>query len=175
VVSVGAGRTSRARTGNLKEVTFNSENIDNVSESFLVTTAGMGNRTVKARVMINTTEEWEYFLIDNFSDESPLGKESYTQINLNINEIIMDYGLAQNFPNPFNPSTTIEYQIPVDGYVSLKMYDILGKEIKTLVNDYKTVGKYQINLDADDMSSGVYIYKIQVNDFVSTKKMMLVK
>ena len=82
---------------------------------------------------------------------------------------------AQNYPNPFNPSTTIKYQIPEDGMVSINIYDILGKEIKTLVNEQKTTGRYKVKFDASDLASGVYIYRIQVNDFVSAKKMLLVK
>ncbi|HZH73110.1 MAG TPA: T9SS type A sorting domain-containing protein, partial [Mariniphaga sp.] len=73
------------------------------------------------------------------------------------------------------PSTTIRYQVPEDGVVSLRIYDILGKEVKTLVNEQKTVGKYEISFDASGFASGVYIYRIQVNDFVSVKKMMLLK
>ena len=65
--------------------------------------------------------------------------------------------------------------MPEDGVVSLRIYDILGKEVKTLVNEQKTVGKYEISFDASGFASGVYIYRIQVNDFVSVKKMMLLK
>jgi hypothetical protein len=89
--------------------------------------------------------------------------------------IINFYELYQNYPNPFNPVTTIKYQIPKSGIVSLKVYNILGKEIKTLVNDEKTKGRYEIRFDASNLASGVYIYRIQVNDYVSVKKMILVK
>lgn len=86
-----------------------------------------------------------------------------------------DYKLEQNFPNPFNPTTTIDYQIPKNGFVTLKLYDILGKEIATLVNEQKNQGRYTVNFDASKLSSGVYIYQIRANDFVNSKKMMLVK
>lgn len=85
------------------------------------------------------------------------------------------YNLSQNFPNPFNPATTISYQIPQNGLVTLKIYDILGKEVATLVNEQKNQGKYSANFDASRLASGVYIYQIRVNDYVSSKKMLLLK
>jgi len=95
------------------------------------------------------------------------------------------YELSQNYPNPFNPATTINYQIPQNGMVTLKVYDILGREVATLVNEQKAQGRYSVNFsatggsanggDASRLASGVYIYQIRANDFVSSKKMMLVK
>ncbi len=85
------------------------------------------------------------------------------------------YALAQNYPNPFNPTTVISYQLPKAGKVSLKVYDVLGKEVATLVNDVKQSGSYQINFDASNLASGVYIYTIRANDYISSKKMLLIK
>lgn len=85
------------------------------------------------------------------------------------------FSLEQNYPNPFNPTTIIRYQLPQEGYVTLKIYDMLGREVSTLVNEYKNAGEYKINFDASSLSSGVYVYRILVNDFVSTKKMILMK
>jgi len=85
------------------------------------------------------------------------------------------YHLSQNFPNPFNPATTIQYQLPKNGFVTLKIYDILGKEVADLVNDQKTQGRYSVNFDASRLASGVYIYQLRVNDYVSSKKMLLLK
>jgi len=81
----------------------------------------------------------------------------------------------QNYPNPFNPSTTINYQLPKDGFVTLIIYDILGREVKTLVNEYKAQGRYEVNFNAGNLASGVYIYRIKVNDFSSAKKLLLMK
>jgi len=92
-----------------------------------------------------------------------------------ISEPIISYGLSNNYPNPFNPSTTIEFKIAILGFVSLKAYDILGNEIATLVNEIKQSGKYKVTLDARNLSSGVYFYKLQTNSFVQTKKMLLMK
>lgn len=85
------------------------------------------------------------------------------------------FNLSQNYPNPFNPLTRIGYQIPEAGNVSLKIYNMLGQEVAILVNKYQTKGKYEINFDASGLTSGVYIYKLQVNDFSSSKKMILLK
>lgn len=86
-----------------------------------------------------------------------------------------NFTLYQNYPNPFNPSTIIKYQIPQGGLVTLKIYDILGNEIKTLVKEYKGVGRYEVKFNASNLSSGIYIYRISANDFISSKKMLLLK
>lgn len=83
--------------------------------------------------------------------------------------------LKQNYPNPFNPTTTINYQLPKDGHVTLKIYDILGKEIATLVNEYKSQGRYSVEFNAQNLASGTYIYELRVNDYSSFKKLMLLK
>jgi hypothetical protein len=89
--------------------------------------------------------------------------------------LVTNYKLEQNYPNPFNPSTTIKYLIPKAGIVSVKIYDMLGREIKTLVNKFQLSGSYQIQFDAADLASGVYFYQLKTNGFVSTKKMLLLR
>ncbi len=95
------------------------------------------------------------------------------------NEVIIGipskYDLSQNYPNPFNPSTTISYEIPVDGAVSLKIFDMSGKEVMSLVDGVKNAGYYSINFNAANLSSGIYFYSLSANDFTSVKKMMLIK
>ena len=98
-----------------------------------------------------------------------------TNIGGNINEIPDNYLLSQNYPNPFNPVTKISYAIPKSGFVTLKVYDILGKELVTLVNGNKNAGSYIVDFDASALTSGVYFYKLEVNGFVDTKKMMVIK
>jgi hypothetical protein len=83
--------------------------------------------------------------------------------------------LRQNYPNPFNPATTISYSISEPATISLKVYDILGKEIKTLVNGYQMGGKHTIVFDARNFASGVYYYKLQAGSFSHTRKMILVR
>jgi hypothetical protein len=94
---------------------------------------------------------------------------------INNEQTPKEYSLGDNYPNPFNPSTTINYSLPVDEKVVLKVYDILGKEVAILVNEQKPAGNYQIKFNASLLSSGVYIYKLQAGDFISSKKMLLLK
>ena len=86
-----------------------------------------------------------------------------------------DFSLEQNYPNPFNPSTKISWQSPVSSHQTLKIYDVLGNEVATLVNEYKTAGNYEVIFDAKGLSSGIYFYKIQAGSLVETKKMILIK
>jgi|WetSurMetagenome_2_1015567.scaffolds.fasta_scaffold32033_2 hypothetical protein len=91
------------------------------------------------------------------------------------NEVVKEYSLTQNYPNPFNPTTNIKFSILKDGFASLKVYDISGKEVTTLVNKNMKSGTYVVDYNASELSSGVYIYKLITNDFTSTKKMTLIK
>ena len=85
------------------------------------------------------------------------------------------YSLHNNFPNPFNPATTISYDLPRQGIVSLKVYNIVGEEIATLVNAEQPAGRYKIDWNASELASGVYFYRIQAAEFVDVKKMILMK
>ncbi len=85
------------------------------------------------------------------------------------------YSLSQNYPNPFNPTTKINFALPKQGFVTLKIYDITGREIKTLVNEVKQAGNYTVDFNGSYLASGVYFYKIQSGDFVSVKRMVLIK
>jgi hypothetical protein len=86
-----------------------------------------------------------------------------------------DYFISQNYPNPFNPSTTIKYAVIEDGLVSLKVFDVLGNEVSSLVDDYQPAGEYDIVFDAGSLSSGVYYYQFKAGNFTSTKKLVLMK
>jgi photosystem II stability/assembly factor-like uncharacterized protein len=85
------------------------------------------------------------------------------------------FALFQNYPNPFNPTTAVGYQLPVNSFVTLKVYDILGREIKTLVNERQSAGTHSVSFNAGSMSSGIYFYRIQAGDFSATKKLVLLK
>ena len=87
----------------------------------------------------------------------------------------LSYGLSQNYPNPFNPVTKINYEIPKEGKVKLMIYDVLGREVKTLVNEVKQAGKYTVEFNGHNYASGVYFYKIEVGKFTEVKRMVLVK
>ena len=87
----------------------------------------------------------------------------------------LEYNLAQNYPNPFNPTTNIRFRIAEFGFVSLKVYDVLGSEVATLVNDEKPAGSYEVEFSATGLPSGIYFYKLQTESFIETKKMILLK
>ena len=133
-----------------------------------------------------TTSEIQYY---SFIDENvPSGKYRYRlkQVDFDgtfeyseIIEVVVgtptEFSLGQNYPNPFNPSTTINYSIPEFSFVTLKVYDVLGSEVATLVNEDKSVGSYEVEFDATGLPSGIYFYKLQAGSFVETKKMVLMK
>jgi hypothetical protein len=89
--------------------------------------------------------------------------------------IIDRYYLGQNYPNPFNPNTAIKYQIPELSFVTLKVYDVLGNEIETLINEEKQTGTYEITWYAENLASGIYFYRLRTGSFVETKKMVLLR
>lgn len=92
-----------------------------------------------------------------------------------MKSIPSEYFLLQNFPNPFNPSTTIKFNVPERSAVALKVYDVLGKEVATLLNEEKSEGSYEVEFDGSDLTSGIYFYRLQASGFVETKKMILLK
>jgi photosystem II stability/assembly factor-like uncharacterized protein len=96
-------------------------------------------------------------------------------INNNTGEIPATFSLNQNYPNPFNPSTMISFALPKSGMVTLKIYNSLGKEVETLVNENMAAGNHEITFNASGLTSGIYFYRINANGFTDTKKMMLVK
>ena len=126
----------------------------------------------------------------SFKDITPLSGNSYyrlkqldfdgsftysNEIEVNFSNVLTDFLLEQNYPNPFNPSTIISYQLSVNSNVSLKVYDALGNEIGALVDEYREAGRYEIDFNASELSSGIYFYKLQAGSFIETKKMMLIR
>jgi len=93
----------------------------------------------------------------------------------NNNTVAKEFSLSQNYPNPFNPTTNIKFGLPTSGNVKLVVFDVLGREVTTLVNEFKTSGIYTVDFDASMLSSGVYFYRIDAGNFTQTKKMLLVK
>ncbi len=108
--------------------------------------------------------------------------ETLTTVQNNNVGMPVEFSLGQNYPNPFNPTTTIRFSIPVETFygtslqlIVLKVYDVLGREVTTLVNKLLPAGNYSVDFDADNLSSGVYLYRLEANDYVATKKMILIK
>jgi hypothetical protein len=98
-----------------------------------------------------------------------------TGITGNQGIIPATYSLSQNYPNPFNPTTRINFAIPKQSYVTIKIFDVTGREIQSLVNDMKLPGNYMVDFDGSNLASGIYFYKLQAEGFVDTKKMVLIK
>jgi hypothetical protein len=88
---------------------------------------------------------------------------------------VTNYVLYQNYPNPFNPITTIRYELPQDGVVTLELFDILGQKVKTIVNQFQKANRYEVTLNSAGLASGVYIYRMKANDFIISKKMLLIR
>lgn len=107
--------------------------------------------------------------------EVPCAIENIENLILNSGETPSEFALKQNFPNPFNPSTNIQFDLPNDVNVSIKVYDITGKEIAVLVNDFKKAGSYIVSFNGSKLSSGVYFYKIEAGSFTDIKRMVLIK
>ena len=98
-------------------------------------------------------------------------------MNYKIRESIVPLktNLEQNYPNPFNPSTVISYRLSTAGHLTLKVFDVLGKEVAALVNETKNAGNYSVQFNAAKLSSGIYFYRLQSGNFVETKKMIFTK
>lgn len=93
----------------------------------------------------------------------------------NVKEIPDKFTLKQNYPNPFNPVTSIDYSVSAPGNVKLVVFDVLGREIKTLVNEYKNTGEYKTYFDSTGNSGGIYYYKLVAGNYSEVKKMILIK
>lgn len=127
------------------------------------------NSTIWWRVKAFNSSGWgDFSEVRSFSIEVPTSVEKGL-------ESPKDFSLLQNYPNPFNPSTVIKYSIPLASFVTLKIYDAIGNEISTLVNQIKGAGSYEVNFNAEQLSSGIYYYKLQAGSFIETRKMILLK
>jgi hypothetical protein len=101
--------------------------------------------------------------------------DTSTSVNTRIDNVPSKFELAQNYPNPFNPTTVISYQLPVTGNVQLKVFNILGQEIMTLVNREQSAGNYSVKFNAENLSTGIYLYELRAGNYVAVKKMILTK
>jgi hypothetical protein len=142
---------------------------------YWVNTQGIGQRTVKLRLKVESNPGVEVSMVDRIDTESALGKSKRREMQYQGETLPKEFALEQNYPNPFNPSTVISWQSPVGGHQTLKIYDVLGNEVATLVDEYKEAGRYKIEFDASRLASGVYMYKLTAGNYVSSKKMMVVK
>lgn len=105
-----------------------------------------------------------------------LYNDGLTSVNQEFgSRLPVDYKLQQNYPNPFNPATVISYELPKSSSVTIKVYDVLGREVQTLVNQRQSAGKHSVTFNAGDLSNGVYFYRLQAGTYLDTKKLLLVK
>jgi M6 family metalloprotease-like protein len=129
-----------------------------------------GNSAVRFRVRVRDSQnKWSIW-----SNPINIKIDDETKLN-STNDPVSAFNVFQNYPNPFNPTTTIRYVIPKDGLVTIKVYDVLGNEIATLVNEEKSAGSYEVSFNASGLTSGIYLYKLQTNNFTETNKMILLK
>ena len=149
------------------------------SQNSLLQTYGVGNVSIIDSIVVN----WPSGAVNSVTfinvnqtitiiEPNPIG------IGNNQTEIINSYELYQNYPNPFNPATIINYKLPENSFVNLMLYDITGKEIMTLINEFKIRGEYSFKLDektTSGLSAGVYFYKLTAGNYSETKKLVLVK
>ena len=162
--------------GTFNDITYSKVNVEKYENpSFLVDCSGIEQGDYYFRLTTSVTDSADFALTNIQRDDYTLQKSNLINRTFKGEAIPKVYSLEQNYPNPFNPSTTIRYQLPQDGLVTLKIYDILGREVTTLVNEEKAKGKYEVNFNATNLASGVYLYRIRVNDYVAVKKMLLIK
>jgi len=126
-----------------------------------------GTQTLYATGLPSTGSGW------NFAPDKIITITSATGVE--ETSVPVQYSLEQNYPNPFNPVTIISYSIPEESFVSLKIYDLKGREMKSLVDEVKSAGIYKIAFDASGLSSGVYFYRIDAGKYTQTKKFVLLK
>ena len=150
-ITPSSGNVSAGGQQNIK-VTFNSQGLSegNYQGQIIVNSNG-GNMTIPVTILVSST------------------------VDVNDQNNILTYILEQNYPNPFNPQTTIHWSIPTDNNVKLKVFDIEGKEIATLVDGQRNAGVYNTIFDASSLASGVYFYRMQAGKYVNTGKMILMK
>lgn len=129
--------------------------------------AAQGSDNLQSITELKKTARTVQYFYDNYIPET---------VNVNYLPPLPEYYyLGQNYPNPFNPSTSISYELPVSGLVTLKVFDILGKEVSTLDNEEKSAGTYQVNFSSNGLSSGIYFYTLTSREYSKTKKMVLLR
>ena len=156
---------------------------------YIINGISSGTDQFYVQMVVDTVDagDGDYMMSGVYSDDTPPQGDAPINYKTKVffenssnsltsgNQIPKEYSLSQNYPNPFNPSTTIKYSLPKDGLVTMKIYDLAGREVAKLVNEVKKAGNYQVQFNASNLASGVYFYRIQSNDFVMTKRMVLIK
>lgn len=182
------------RTINFRLIVRDSSNIllNNIGNYLLNNPSGLHNYIREFTINASILRRKNVWMIPNINLSGTFNQNNlyFTLVNVSIegdslgkgspqsdgkSNIPTDFSLGQNYPNPFNPITQIDYSLVNDGLVTLKIFDVLGKEVTTLVNEEKSAGKHSVKFDASSLSSGIYFYQLKTKDFVNTKKMILLK
>jgi len=149
-------------------VTTDMQNSYDHSSSVVLKTDG--------RIVVAGNTRTKYSSFDNhFAVVRYMGSSGPVSVDVEDEILTKEFVLSQNYPNPFNPNTKINYSIPKTGFVILKIYDVLGNEITTLVNEEQSTGNYEIQFNGSNISSGVYFYRMQIEGFTDTKKFILIR
>ncbi|MBL0106508.1 MAG: T9SS type A sorting domain-containing protein [Ignavibacteria bacterium] len=149
-----------------------SDGIANENEKSELTVKKTLNELIKTSKPKNISEHINKM---NSNIEKVFGINYDNSVNAKKGILPIEFNLSQNYPNPFNPTTNLEFQIPKSQFVTLKIYDLLGKEIVTIVNENLNTGTYRYKFNGSNLASGVYFYKLVASDFTAVKRMVLVK
>ncbi len=163
--------------GTIKNIRIKASNAGGYKPtSYLLSTDGIANRTVKVKIDVSSNlTDPKFALINSYSQVDSSASDNLQSLSLEPITVIKDFVLSQNYPNPFNPTTVIDYTIPKESHVTLKIYDVLGQEVRTLVDQDQQVGRYSVNFNGSSLASGVYFYRLFAGNHVITKKMLLLK
>jgi hypothetical protein len=161
--------TGHQSLGNWEKIGFVNGNGNSSSQkeySFVDDNSIAGNLQYRLK-QIDTDGGYKYY--------SQIAKVNFSVTGVTENQIPEEYALMQNYPNPFNPATVIKYQIPEESHVTLKVYNIIGQTAATLVDKTQTAGRYNVEFNGENLSAGIYFYKLSTDNFTSVKKMILTK
>ncbi len=155
---------------------YSDDDIQGINESNLKLVRLTNDGWIYVGGAVNTSEN--YMEANNVHDVGIFAfadPESITNVDSDGKSLVNEFALKKNYPNPFNPVTNIRYSIPQRSTVTLKVYDILGNEVATLVNEERPAGEYEIEFNASKLSSGIYFYRLIAGEFSETKKLVLMK
>jgi hypothetical protein len=183
VYGIVKGNDGSTLPGTLNYITDASGNfvdysVTDLDGSYLIGSVDAGSYTMVSTLAsfqsVQKTLSVDYSTNSTLNVDISLTPNSTTGVN-DKGTVVKGYELKQNYPNPFNPSTIISYQLPQNSFVTLKIYNVLGNEVATLVNEQQTAGNYNFNFKANNLASGIYIYKLTAGNFTSVRKLTLLK
>ena len=185
IVKTGMAKKDSVKVSNLGTDTLNVSAVSSTNQSFTFAPSTMRIApAANAYLIINfapqdTLNKTGFIILKHNADGSPdsivvSGKGLLTAIQ-DVTLIPTEYELSQNYPNPFNPSTTISFSLPSRSFVSLKLFDVLGREVATIISEEMSAGIYTRQWNATGMPSGVYFYRLQAGSFIDTKKLVLLR